>query len=247
MAIVDGHNYNIFYDDINLNAMYNLVAVTQKENEAQDFGISSVNLYDVSNTVLIKQVLDKTVLEITFVKVNEYNNVDKLTSKDRAIFSQLFFRRDKEIHTYYVTPVSATLNDLRDSSYFTIIFEVVSNTGLSKPIIKKHKFLPTGTNRIWIANNGLTEEYLELEIVATDTTTITIRGNELVGNIILNAGKNIIDAENNELINCDFIGVVSMVNLRELLKLKIGNNQFTITTSRAIDVKTTYQETLGVI
>ena len=254
MAIVDGHNYNIFYDDINLNSTYGLVAVTQKEFEGQDFGVSSVNLYDVSNTVLIKQVLDKMILEITFVKVANGNKVDKLTINDRANFSQLFFRTDKEIHTlvigdviYYVTPVSGTLNDLRDSSYFTIIFEVVSNTGLSKLINNSYNFLPSATNKIEITNKGLDEEYLELEIEATDTTTITIRGNDLVGNIILSNGKNIIDAENNELINCDFIGVVSMVNLRELLKLKIGNNQFTITTSRAIDVKTTYQETLGVV
>ena len=253
MAIVDGHNYNIFYDDIDLYTMHNLVAVTQKEHEAQDFGVSSVNLYDVTNTVLIKQVLDKMILEITFVKVNG-NKVDKLTSKDRANFSQLFFRRDKEVHTlilgdviYYVTPVSGTLNDLFNSSYFTIIFEVVSDTGLSKVINNSYKFLPNATNKIEITNNGLEEEYLELKIEATDTTTITIRGNDLVGNIILNAGKNIIDAENNELINCDFIGVVSMVNLRELLKLKIGYNCFTITTSKAIDVIVSYQETLGVV
>ena len=253
MAIVDGHNYNIFYDDIDLYTTYGLVAVTQKQHEAQDFGISAVNLYDVTNTVLIKQVLDKTIIEITFVKVNN-NKVDKLTVNDKASFSQLFFRTDKEVHTlvvgdvcYYVTPVSATLNDLKDSSYFTIIFEVISNTGLSRLINNSYNFLPSATNKIEITNKGLDEEYLELEIEATDTTTITIRGNDLVGNIILNAGKNIIDAENNELINCDFIGVVSMVNLRELLKLKIGHNQFTITTSKAINVKTSYQETLGVV
>lgn len=253
MAIVDGHNYNIFYDDIDLYTKHNLVAVTQKEFEGQDFGVSSVNLYDVTNTVLIKQVLDKIVIEITFVKVNE-NKVDKLTINDKAIFSQLFFRTDKEVHTliigdvvYYVTPVSATLNDLRDSSYFTIIFEVVSNTGLSRLRNNSYQFLPNATNKIEILNKGLDLEYLELEIEATDTTTITIRGNDLVGNIILNAGKNIIDAENNELINCDFIGVVSMVNLRELLKLKIGYNLFDITTDKAIDVKTSYQETLGVV
>ena len=250
MAIVDGHNYNIFYDDIDLYTTYGLVAVTQKQHEAQDFGISAVNLYDVTNTVLIKQVLDKTIIEITFVKVNN-NKVDKLTVNDKASFSQLFFRTDKKIHIlttgdviYYVTPVSATLNDLRDSSYFTIIFEVVSNTGLSRLRNNSYKFLPSATNKIEITNNGLDEEFLELEIEATDTTTITIRGNDLVGNIILNNGKNIIDSENNELINCDSL---TPINLRELLKLKIGHNQFTITTSKAIDVKTSYQETLGVV
>ena len=136
------------------------------------------------------------------------------------------------------------MNDLKDSSYFTIIFEVVSNTGLSRLRNNSYKFLPSATNKIEITNNGLDEEYLELEIEATDTTTITIRGNDLVGNIILNNGKNIIDAENNELINCDSL---TPINLRELLKLKIGHNQFTITTSKAIDVKTSYQETLGVV
>ena len=251
MAFYDGHNYNILYDDINLNTKYNLVAVTQKQYEAQDFGVDAINQYDFTNTVLIKQVLNKQILEMTFVKVVSGDKIDKLTSDDRANFSQLFFRTDKVVHTliigdvvYYVTPVSATLNDLRDSSYFTITFECVSDTGLSKVINNSYNFLPSATNKIEITNKGLSEEYLEIEIEATDTTTITIRANDLVGNIILSSGKNIIDAENNELINCDSL---APINLRELLKLKIGHNLFNITTSKEIKIKTSYQETLGVV
>ena len=251
MAFYDGHNYNIFYDDINLYTTYGLVAVTKQQYEAQNFGVDAINQYDFTNTVLIKQVLNKQILEMTFVKIVSGDKIVKLTSDDRANFSQLFFRTDKEVHTliigdivYYVTPISATLNDLRDSSYFTITFEVVSNTGLSKLINNSYNFLPSATNKIEITNNGLEEEYLELEIEATDTTTITIRANDLTGNIILSSGINIIDSENNEVINCNSL---TPINLRELLKLKIGHNSFNITTSKEIDVKTTYQETLGVV
>ena len=253
MAIVDGYNYNIFYDDIDLYARHNLVAVTQEQYEGQNFGIDAINQYGLNNTVLIKQVNTKTILEITFAKVVSGDKIVKLTNNNRANFSQLFFRTDKQVHAlvvgdvvYYVTPVSGTLNDLFDSSYFTITFEVVSDTGLSRLRNNSYQFLDRSVNKIEITNIGLNEEYLELEIEATDTTNVTIKGNDLTANIILNAGKNIIDAENNELVNCDFIGVVSMVNLRELLKLKIGYNLFDITTDKEIKVTTTYQETLGV-
>ena len=251
MAIVDGHNYNIFYDDINLNSMYNLVAVTQEQYEGQSFGIDTINQYGLNNTVLIKQVNTKTILEITFAKVVSGDKIVKLTNNDRANFSQLFFRTDKQVHTlvvgdvvYYVTPVSGTLNDLFDSSYFTITFEVVSDTGLSRLRNNSYQFLDRSVNKFEVVNKGLEEEHLELEIEATDTTTITIIGNDLSANIVLYAGKNIIDGENNELVNCDFVGMVS--NLRELLKLKIGYNLFDITTDKEIKIKTTYQETLGV-
>ena len=251
MAIVDGHNYNIFYDDINLNSMYNLVAVTQEQYEGQSFGIDTINQYGLNNTVLIKQVFNKTILEITFAKVINGDKIVKLTNNDRANFSQLFFRTDKQIHTlevgnivYYVTPVSGTLNDLFDSSYFTITFEVVSDTGLSRLRNNSYQFLDRSVNKFEVVNKGLEEEHLELEIEATDTTTITIIGNDLSANIVLYAGKCIIDGENNELVNCEFIGMVS--NLRELLKLKIGYNLFDITTDKEIKIKTTYQETLGV-
>ena len=250
MAFYDGHNYSIFYDDIDLNTRHNLVAVTPEQYENQSFGIGGVNQYDSSGTVLIKQVLNKQILEMTFVRVVG-NKIVKLTNSDRDKFSQLFFRRDKEIHAlvvgdicYYVMPIDGTLQDLRDSSYFTITFEVVSDTGLSRVRNNSYKFLANATNEIEIINNGLDLERLDLEIEATATTNISINGNGITAKIVLDTGKCLISGENNELVNCEFTG--GMVNLRELLGLKIGYNLFTITTDKEIKVKTSYQETLGV-
>ena len=251
MAIVDGHNYSIFYDDIDLNTRHSLVAVTQEQYQNQSFGVGASNQYSSDNTVLIKQVLDKQILEMTFARVVNGDKIDKLTDDDKDRFCQLFFRKDKEVHTlvvgdvcYYVVPINGQLQDLKDSSYFTITFEVVANTGLSRLRNNSYRFLPNATNEIEIINKGLDLEYLDLQIEATATTNISITGNGITADIILYTGKSLIDGENNELINCDFYGKVN--NLRELLKLKIGYNRFTITTDKEIKVKTSYQETLGV-
>ena len=234
---------NIIFDEINLYDTYKLVNVTDEEFKVKNFGVVNTVIY--KNDTFIKTTNDIQVKELIFIKEDIKGVASKISSDELNILKQLFFT--KKEHTlqidnviYYGLVTSAYIQPYRNSNYFVISFEC----GAGYSVIKEEPFTTTETiQTITITNNGVEDIFADVEIIGNGKLTITNIQNELSAEFTINDEEAKLIGDYGELINCSSN---KLINVRELLKLSVGANNFTIKSENALlDIKFIYQEIVG--
>ena len=233
---------NIIFDEINLYDTYKLVNVTEEEFPTKNFGVVNTVIY--KNDTFIKTTNDIQVKELIFIKEDIKGVASEISSDEFDVLKQLFFT--KKEHTlqiddviYYGLVTSAYIQPYRNSNYFVISFEC----GAGYSVVKEEPFTTNGTiETITIINNGVEDIYADVEIIGNGKLTITNIQNGLSAEFTINDEAKLI-GDFGEMINCSSN---KLINVRELLKLSVGANNFTIKSENALlDIRFIYQEIVG--
>lgn len=238
---------SIIFDGINLYDTYKLVNVTEEEFPTKNFGVVNTVIYNAKGDTFVEATNDRQIKELIFVKEDIKGVANKISSDELNVLKQLFFT--KKEHTlqiddviYYGLVTSAYIQSYRNSNYFVISFEC----GAGYSVIKKNFFTATKTPQtITITNNGIEDIYADVEITGNGKLTIKNIQNGLSAEFTIGEGAKLI-GDFGEVINCSSD---KLINVRELLKLNVGANNFTIKSSENalsdVIVKFIYQKIVG--
>lgn len=240
---------SIIFDEVNLYDTYKLVNVTEEEFPTKNFGVVNTVIYNAKGDTFVEATNDRQIKELIFVKEDINKGVaNKISDDELNVLKQFFFT--KKEHTlqiddviYYGLVTSAYIQEYRNSNYFVISFEC----GAGYSVIKKIFFNTTETPQtITIINNGIEDVYADVEITGNGKLTITNIQNGLSAEFTINDEGAKLIGDFGEMINCSSD---KLINVRELLKLNVGANNFTIKSSENalldVIVKFVYQEIVG--
>lgn len=239
---------NIIFDGVNLYNTYKLVNVTEEEFPSKNFGVVNTVIYNAKGDTFVEATNDRQIKELIFIKEDIKGVASKISSDELNILKQLFFK--KKEHTlqiddviYYGLVTSASIQEYRNSNYFVINFQC----GAGYSVVKEEPFTTTGTPQtITITNNGIEDIYSDLEIVGNGKLTITNIQNGLSAEFTINGEGAKLIGDFGEMINCSSD---KLINVKELLKLNVGANNFTIKSSKNalldVIVKFIHQEIVG--
>ena len=237
---------NIIFDKINLYDTYKLVNVTEEEFPTKNFGVVNTVIYNAKGDTFLEATNDRQIKELIFVKEDIKGVASEISDEELNVLKQLFFT--KKEHTlqiddviYYGLVTSAYIQEYRNSNYFVISFEC----GAGYSVIKKIFFATTETPQtITITNNGIEDIYADVEITINGKLTITNIQNGLSAEFTINGEGAKLIGDFGEMINCSSN---ELINVRELLKLTVGENNFIIKSSEnsLLGIKFVYQEIVG--
>ena len=238
---------SIIFDGINLYDTYKLVNVTEEEFPTKNFGVVNTVIYNAKGDTFVEATNDRQIKELIFVKEDINGIASKISDDELNVLKQLFFM--KKEHTlqiddviYYGLVTSAYIQEYRNSNYFVISLEC----GAGYSVIKKIFFNTTETPQktITITNNGIEDIYADVEITGNGKLTITNIKNGLSAEFTINGEEAKLIGDFGEMINCSSN---ELINVRELLKLSVGENNFTIKSSEnaLLGIKFVYQEIVG--
>lgn len=239
---------SIIFDEVNLYDTYKLVNVTEEEFPTKNFGVVNTVIYNAKGDTFVEATNDRQVKELIFVKEDIKGVANKISDDELNVLKQLFFT--KKEHTlqidnviYYGLVTSAYIQSYRNSNYFVISFEC----GVGYSVINKKLFATTETPQtITITNNGIEDIYADVEITGNGKLTITNIQNGLSAEFTINGEGAKLIGDFGEMINCSSN---ELINVRELLKLTVGENNFIIKSSENalldVIVKFIYQEIVG--
>ena len=218
---------SIIFDEVNLYDTYKLVNVTEEEFPTKNFGVVNTVIYNAKGDTFVEATNDRQIKELIFVKEDIKGVANKISDDELNVLKQFFFT--KKEHTlqiddvmYYGFVTSAYIQPYRNSNYFVISFEC----GVGYSVIKEEPFTNNGTaETITIFNNGIEDIYADVEITGNGKLTITNIQNGLSAEFTINEEEAKLIGDFGEMINCSSN---KLINVRELLKLSVGENNFII-------------------
>ena len=239
---------SIIFDGINLYDTYKLVNVTEEEFPTKNFGVVNTVIYNAKGDTFVEATNDRQIKELIFVKEDIKGVANKISDDELNVLKQLFFTKKEHVLQiddviYYGLVASAYIQPYRNSNYFVISFEC----GVGYSVIKKIFFNTSEEPQtITITNNGIEDIYADVEINGNGKLTIKNIQNELSAEFTINNEEAKLIGDFGEMINCSSD---KLINVRELLKLSVGENNFTIKSSEnalsGVIVKFVYQEIVG--